>query len=238
MDLGVGTNHQVTPRMGESCGWCSGHSRIRDGLRPVLGRLSYWNVGSEEWGRSVWAHNAYPMSDKKYRDGWDAIFRKKHGIDWSTLQLVGPEDGDGVPGNRYVGKTYAGTIVVVWKGENGEYFCHALTFGGKDAPNGPFSPHGATVDILMSSGGFRLIEVSESQIGDVIVWRERRTDRVIHSALLENVDVYLAQGGEHFFDDVSTILRSKNGAKAAEGTFTLLDLDTQYGTTRKVYRRE
>jgi RHS repeat-associated protein len=31
-------------------------------------------VGETEWGFSVWAHNACQINDKKYRDGYDAIF--------------------------------------------------------------------------------------------------------------------------------------------------------------------
>jgi hypothetical protein len=167
--------------------------------------------------------------------------QQRPGIAWETLQPVGPEVADGVPGTRYLGRTYAGEEVAVWQGENGEYFCHALAFGGKEAPSGSFSPHAETVDILLKPGrGHRPVEVHEAQAGDVVVWRGRANDgsiRVLHAAVLKNVEVYQFRD-RSFLDDTTTTFRSKNGAKAAEGTFTLYELEMLYGTNWSVFRRE
>lgn len=69
------------------------------------------------------------------------------------------------------------------------------------------------------------------------MWRDRATNEVKHSALLETVDVFQSRG-RSFFDDVTTTFRSKNGAKAVEGISTLLQLDARDRTTRSVFRME
>jgi hypothetical protein len=204
-------------------------------------------VAREDSGKKAGASRSGLGEDPQFAAGYEAVFGRREpisvrqqgpGIDWESLQPIGPEVADGVPGTRYVGRTYAGEAVAVWKGENGEYFCHALTFGGKEAPRGPFSPHAEAVDTLLAPGrGFRSVEVHEARTGDVVVWRDRSTNRVLHSALLETVVRFLSRGLS-FFDDEMTTLRSKNGAKDPETISTLLDLDLRYGTTRRVYRKE
>jgi hypothetical protein len=203
-------------------------------------------VAREESGKKAGASRSGLGEDAQFAAGYEAIFGTREpavvrqqgaGIDWESLRPIGPEVADGIPGTRSVGRTHAGEGVAVWKGENGEYFCHALTFGGKEAPRGPFSPHAEAVDTLLAAGrGYRPVEVHEARAGDVVVWRDRSTDRVLHSALLVNVEVYQSRG-QSFFDDVTTTLRSKNGANAPEGISILLDLDAQYGTTRSVFRK-
>jgi hypothetical protein len=46
-------------------------------------------VSATDDGASVWAHNAYQINDKKYRDGYDRIFGNKGGVDPRSLNIHG-----------------------------------------------------------------------------------------------------------------------------------------------------
>jgi hypothetical protein len=76
---------------------------------------------------------------------------------WETLREVGPYDlryAVPVPGKLYEVELTSGPGVQVWRASDGQqYFCHGLTFGGKEAPGGPISPFsGRPVETIMCSG--------------------------------------------------------------------------------------
>jgi hypothetical protein len=77
----------------------------------------------------------------------------------------------------------------VWRAEDGmEYFCHGLTFGGKDAPGGSVSPFNEFVPVILE-GYFDPIAESEAVAGDILVWRGVDANDVIHSAILTDLVV-------------------------------------------------
>jgi len=78
--------------------------------------------------------------------------------------------------------------------------------------------------------------MSEIQTGDVIVWCSE-SGAIKHSARVESAVLEQDTVGHVIPHEDLTILNSKNGPKQAEGQFTLLDLDLQYGSHREAYRQ-
>jgi hypothetical protein len=64
---------------------------------------------------------------------------------WETLRKVGTDVLPflvPVPGFVMEVELISGRRVSVFQAEDGRfYFCHGLSFGGKDAPGGPISPY-------------------------------------------------------------------------------------------------
>src|SRR4051812_29216865 len=64
---------------------------------------------------------------------------------WDAMQEIGPQalkyQDRTVSGKVFEIELSSGEKVRVWRADNGEdYFCHGLTFGGKEAPGGIISP--------------------------------------------------------------------------------------------------
>jgi RHS repeat-associated protein len=140
----------------------------------------------------------------------------------------------GPNGSNYEVKTDAGNRIIVWKPANGTtYWCHGLTFGGKTAAGGPFSPYsGAPVQRILADE-WQEWRCCDAEPGDIAVWNP--TTRADHSATFTKVN--LRANGQAINEATST-LRSKNGGFAAEGIFTLRSLMATYGNIYKCYTKK
>lgn len=127
----------------------------------------------------------------------------------------------------------AGVTIRVWRSADGaEYFCHGLTFGGKDAPGGCISPFtGVPVETILAVH-YDLIEARLAQPGDAVVWRAPPPRTTPHSAIL--TDSVLAPGGDQL--DYTARLQTKNGM-LPETTMALEELIDLYGESYTIHRR-
>jgi hypothetical protein len=171
------------------------------------------------------------MAIASEREGHTPIFR------WDTLKEVGPHDlgyRPIVPGKMMEVALTSGTVVRVWRSADGmQYFCHGLTFGGKDAPGGPVSPYtGASVEAVLREY-YESIPEAEARAGDILVWRGIAPETTPHSAVLSDV---VRLPGEGYLHE-SSRLRSKNGM-LPEGEFALQELWAAYGESYGCYRRK
>ena len=166
--------------------------------------------------------------------------RQKHNCDmvifkWDTLREVGSEtlryESGPIPGKVYEIELTSGPIVRVWGSDDRQqYFCHGLTFGGKDAPGGAVSPYGTEIPTILR-GNYDAVPESQALPGDILVWRGTDANDVVHSAILTDPVVV---GGLDYLD-YSTKLRSKNGNKP-EATLTLEEIILEYGEAYNIYR--
>ena len=159
---------------------------------------------------------------------------------WDTMREVRPHTlpfKEPVQGKVFEVELTSGQKVNVFRAHDGQfYFCHGLTFGGKDAPRGAVSPFsGKAVQIILENH-YRLVNPESAAVaGDILVWRGPG-DETPHSAILTG-PVFLP--GENILD-YSSQLRSKNG-KLPEATLTLerlVDGPHSYGESYRVYRRK
>jgi hypothetical protein len=140
-----------------------------------------------------------------------------------------------VPGRACEVQLTSGRMVEVWRADDGQsYFCHGLTFGGKDAPGGPVSPFsGEDVNTILQNHYLLIDPESAACPGDIFVWRGPGDDTPHSAVLLEPI---VAPGGSRL--DYTSKLRTKNGIKP-ETTMTLEQLIADYyGETYVVYRRK
>src|SRR6266540_346112 len=79
----------------------------------------------------------------------------------------------------------SGHKVNVFRADDGEfYFCHGLTFGGKDAPGGAVSPFsGEDVRTILENHYERVDPEVAAVAGDILVWRGPGGETP-HSAIL------------------------------------------------------
>jgi hypothetical protein len=116
------------------------------------------------------------------------------------------------------------------------YFCHGLTFGGKDAPGGPVSPFSGRDVLLILENHFRLLSPEATPIaGDILVWTGP-SDETPHSAILTGPVVTPKTS----VLDYASVVRTKNG-KLPEATMALeklVDGPESYGEYYRVYRRK
>jgi hypothetical protein len=155
---------------------------------------------------------------------------------WETLREIGPHDfhyRQPVAGSKCEVELTCGSKIFVWRsGDGQQYFCHGLTFGGKDGPGGAISPFtGGPVETILKEYFDRTPE-QEAQPSDILVWRGPAPYTTPHSAILT----------EPLFDPgsgrlaYSSGLRSKNGI-LPEATTTLAELIDSYGESYNVYRK-
>jgi len=154
---------------------------------------------------------------------------------WETLREIGPHDlgyRPPVHGTMIEVRLTNGAVVRAWRSADGkQYFCHGLTFGGKDAPGGPVSPYtGKPVETILREY-YEGIPEAEARAGDIVVWRGIEPETTPHSALLTEVTRLPGQGSLH----ESSRLLSKNGM-LPEGVFTLEELWATYGESYSLYR--
>jgi hypothetical protein len=157
---------------------------------------------------------------------------------WETLHEVGADSrrlqSEEVAGRVYEVELTSGEKVQVWRAEDGnQYFCHGLTFGGKEAPGGAVSPYGKDVPTILRSY-YKPVRESEVKTGDILVWRGIDPDEVVHSAVL--IDPVWDEGGQYL--GYSARLQTKNGFEP-ETTMTLRQLvDGLYGESYNTYSRK
>lgn len=149
--------------------------------------------------------------------------------------MVGPYDlryAVAVPGKMYEVELTSGPTVRVWRADDGQqYFCHGLTFGGKEAPGGPVSPFGGQPVETILQQHYQPVVESGATPGDILVWKGVAPDSTPHSAVL--TDVVVAPG-ESLLDEASR-LQSKNGI-LPEQNLTLGKLIEAYGEAYNVFR--
>jgi hypothetical protein len=156
---------------------------------------------------------------------------------WETLKEIGSHDlkyqGRIVTGKVLEVELAGGKAVRVWRADNGQdYFCHGLTFGGKEAPGGAISPLSDHVSIILREH-YESVAEQEARAGDIVVWTGADENDVVHSAIL--TDPVLAQGEDVL--DYSARLQTKNGI-LPETSMTLEKLvEDYYGETFRVYRK-
>jgi hypothetical protein len=155
---------------------------------------------------------------------------------WETLREVGPYDlryAVPVPGKLYEVELTSGPGVQVWRASDGQqYFCHGLTFGGKEAPGGPISPFSGKAVETIPHRHYQPIPESEARPGDILVWRGVAPDSTPHSAVLTDPVITPGMGS---LDEV-TRLQSKNGI-LPEQNLALGQLIQDYGEAYNVFRR-
>jgi len=139
----------------------------------------------------------------------------------------------GPVGDNYEVKTDAGNSIIVWKphrnqAEHHRYWCHGLTFGGKRAPGGPFSPYtGPSVQQIIKDEWDELWCCNIAKKGDIIVWSGTR-----HSAILTKVAV---KGSK--IDENNSRLDTKNGMEP-EKKLSLKQINATYGNKYTCYTKK
>ncbi len=155
---------------------------------------------------------------------------------WETMREVEVKTlhyqmGD-IAGKDFEVELTSGPKVTVWRSDDGQqYFCHGLTFGGKEAPGGAISPYGKEVPAILS-GHYDPVSESQAKPGDILVFRGADANEVVHSAVL--TDAVVTQGRTYL--DYATRLQSKNGSKP-EANLTLEAVILEYGEFYNTYRR-
>jgi len=130
-----------------------------------------------------------------------------------------------------------GAVVQVFRADDRQfYFCHGLTFGGKDAPGGPVSPFsGPDVTTILGELFQQVVPETNAVEGDILVWYDS-DGWPTHSAILLQLEFHPNVGRLDF----TTKVQSKNG-KQPESTVTLEHLVESrdgYGESYRVHRRK
>lgn len=163
--------------------------------------------------------------------GSGSIFR------WDTLIAVRRHDllfqGRSVTGTMYEVSLMSGRVVSVWRSVDGnQFFCHGLTFGGKEASGGIASPYtGWPIETILADY-YDMIAESAANLGDVVVWRGNAPETTPHSAILTHVVVGTADRLLAY----SARLQTKNGLMP-EANMSLDELVALYGEAYQIYRR-
>ncbi len=158
-------------------------------------------------------------------------------IKWETLLEIAPQSlryrSGEILGSTFEVELTNGEKIQVWRATNGQqYFCHGLTFGGKDAPGGFASPYGKEVATILR-GYYQQVPEAQAQTGDALVWWDWGSHTAVHSALLTSAA--FVEHGWHL--DYATRLQSKNGI-LPEAQVTLEELVLEYGESYQVYRQK
>lgn len=163
-----------------------------------------------------------------------ALFR------WETLREVGPHSlpfRQSVLGKLLEVELTSGHKINVFRADDRVfYFCHGLTFGGKEAPGGAVSPFSGPDVRTILDNHFRLVDPESGAVaGDILVWRGPGGETP-HSAIL--TDPVVLPGRTYL--DYRSRLRSKNGT-LPEAAMTLEQLAAapgSYGESYNVFRRK
>lgn len=157
---------------------------------------------------------------------------------WDSLEDISPHVlnyDPPIPGKMCKIKLVSGHEIYAWRGDDCQtYFCHGLTFGGKEAPGGPISPFSGDDVMLILQHHYERVEPKSSAVpGDILVW-ETPDGETPHSAIL--VDAVVSADKKDL--DYSSKLRTKNGKKP-ETIMSLEELiEDFYGESYNVYRRK
>jgi hypothetical protein len=106
---------------------------------------------------------------------------------WGTLKEIEPQllrySSGVIPGKTYEVDLTSGKSIQVWRSIEGQqYFCHGLTFGGKQAPGGIVSPYGKEVPTLLSEH-YEPVTEALAIAGDILAWQwawRRRSGSLCH----------------------------------------------------------
>jgi hypothetical protein len=158
---------------------------------------------------------------------------------WETMREVGPHTlhyEQPVHGKVLEVELTSGPKVQVFRAEDGQfYFCHGLTFGGKQAPGGAVSPFSGKYVRTILDNHYWLVDSESGAVrGDILVWRGLGDDTP-HSAILTEPVV---QQGKNYLD-YSSRVQTKNG-RLPETEMTLERLtgdEFTYGDSFQVFRR-
>jgi hypothetical protein len=157
-----------------------------------------------------------------------------HGASLREARADTLHDGEEpVPGKACTIELTSGSTIRVWRADDGRsYFCHGLTFGGKEAPGGAISPYtGVDVETILQEY-YQPIPEEQAAPGDILVWRGIAPETTPHSAIL--TEAVVAQGKTYL--DYSTRLQTKNGL-APEENRSLKEVIDVYGEAYNTYRR-
>jgi hypothetical protein len=166
-------------------------------------------------------------------DGGSSIFK------WETMRELGPHAlmyEQPIPGKILEVELTSGPPVRVFRTDDGQmYFCHGLTFGGKDAPGGAVSPFSGSDVLTILENHYQGVHPESAAIaGDILVWAGTGGDTP-HSAILT---APVVEPGKDYLDFASR-LHSKNG-RLPEAETTLEELvegEQGYGETYNLFRR-
>jgi hypothetical protein len=158
---------------------------------------------------------------------------------WETMREVGPHTllyEQPVQGKVLEVELTSGPKIQVFRADDGLfYFCHGLTFGGKQAPGGAVSPFSGKHVRIILDNHYRLVDSEAGAVrGDILVWRGLGDDTP-HSAILTEPVV---QQGKNYLD-YSSKVQTKNG-RLSETEMTLERLtgdEFTYGDSFHVFRR-
>lgn len=98
---------------------------------------------------------------------------------WETMREVGPDAlpfKEPVHGKILEVELTSGHKVNVFRADDGQfYFCHGLTFGGKQAPGGAVSPFSGKDVQTIVDNHYGLVDPQSAAVaGDILVWRRTR----------------------------------------------------------------
>jgi hypothetical protein len=157
-------------------------------------------------------------------------------LDWGRARLVGPSNVNGHgDGQRFEIPLRGGGVAHAWRPGasvrgDARYWCHGLSFGGVNAPGGPFSIDNRDVDRVLRAG-YNQFPIRSARAGDVVIWRRRNGD-VAHSAILTEVQL----NRDNFIAD-RTRFDSKDANNPLQRGITLALLNRDFqNTTLEVYR--
>ena len=159
---------------------------------------------------------------------------------WETMREMGPlilAYEEPVHGRVFEVELTSGPRVRVFRADDKRfYFCHGLTFGGKQAPGGPLSPFsGKDVRTILEAHYQAVASESGTVAGDILIWKGLGDDTP-HSAILTEPVV---QPGKNYLDYASKV-QTKNG-RLPEAEMTLERLtgdEFAYGDSFALFRRK
>jgi hypothetical protein len=159
---------------------------------------------------------------------------------WETMGEVGPLTllyEEPVHGRIVEVELTGGPKVRAFRAADGEfYFCHGLTFGGKQAPGGAVSPFSGKDVRTILADHYRLVDPESGAVpGDILVWKGLGDDTP-HSAILTEPVV---QPGKNYLEDSSKVQTKDGRLPETEMTLERLTGDEfTYGDSFAVFRRK
>jgi hypothetical protein len=159
---------------------------------------------------------------------------------WETMRELGPRIlpyEQPVHGTVFEVELISGPKIQVFRADDGLfYFCHGLTFGGKQAPGGAVSPFSGQDVRTILDNHYRLVVPETMAVpGDILVWRGLGEDTP-HSAILTEP---IIQQGKNYLA-YSSKVQTKNG-RLPETEMSLERLTGDefiYGDSFQVFRRK
>ncbi len=159
---------------------------------------------------------------------------------WESMREIGRHTlryEQPVHGTVFEVELVSGPMIRVFRSDDGQfYFCHGLTFGGKEAPGGAVSPFSGKDVRSILDNHYRLVAPESDAVrGDILVWKGLDDDTP-RSAILSEPIIRERRG--HL--DYSTKVQSKNG-RLPETEMTLDRLTGDefiYGDSFDVFRRK